>query len=81
MAGIEKLTDKTIQATLKAVAAAGKAKILSDGGGLQLEARPTGARWWRLRYTFNGTENRQSLGTYPEVTLANARQRRRDDWR
>lgn len=44
MAGIEKLTDKTIQATLKAVAAAGKAKILSDGGGLQLEARLTGAR-------------------------------------
>lgn len=78
MAGIEKLADKTIQAAIKAAVAAGKPKALGDGGGLMLEARPTGAGWWRLRYTFNGAENRLSLGVYPEVSLASARQRRRE---
>ncbi|TDP63007.1 tyrosine-type recombinase/integrase [Roseateles toxinivorans] len=78
MAGIEKLSDKAIQATFKAVAAAGKAKTIGDGGGLVLEVQPSGAGWWRLRYSFGGKENRLSVGTYPEVTLANARQRRRD---
>jgi len=78
MAGIEKLSDKTIQAALKAAVAAGKPKTIADGGGLVLEARPTGVGWWRLRYTFEGKENRLSLGTYPEVSLAAARQRRRE---
>ena len=31
-----------------------------------------------MRYTFEGRENRLSLGTYPEVTLADARKRRRE---
>lgn len=78
MAGIERLTDKGIQAAIKLVAAASKPKTIADGGGLVLEVRPTGAGWWRLRYSFDGRENRLSLGTYPEVTLADARQRRRD---
>lgn len=43
-----------------------------------LEAQPSGAGWWRLRYTFDGKPNRLSVGTYPEVSLASARQRRRE---
>lgn len=77
MAAIEKLSDKTIQAAIK-VAAGGKPKMIGDGGGLVLEVRPSGAGWWRLRYSFGGRENRLSLGTYPEVSLADARQRRRE---
>ena len=41
-----------------------------------MEARPNGAGWWRLRYRFGGKEGMLSLGTYPAVTLAQARQRR-----
>lgn len=78
MAAIETLSDKAIQATLKAAKLEGKAKTVSDGGGLTLQAQPTGAGWWRLRYWLDSRENRISLGTYPEVTLADARQRRRD---
>ncbi|MFG6466842.1 tyrosine-type recombinase/integrase [Roseateles sp. BYS87W] len=78
MAGIEKLSDKAIQAAIKLVAAAGKAKTIGDGGGLVLEVQPSGAGWWRLRYTFDSKPNRLSFGTYPEVTLAAARQRRRE---
>ena len=50
MAATDILSDKTIKAALKAAADTDKAKKLNDGGGLILEARPTGAGWWRLRY-------------------------------
>jgi integrase len=78
MAAIEKLTDKAIQAAIKAVVLAGKPKTISNGGGLVLEVQPSESGWWRLRYSFAGKENRLSLGTYPEVPLADARERRRD---
>jgi len=49
---------------------------LYDAGGLYLEISPSGGKWWRLKYRFNGKENRISLGVYPDVTLSNARERR-----
>jgi hypothetical protein len=49
---------------------------LSDGRGLYLEVRPTGARWWRLKYRHAGKERRTSLGVFPEVSIAEARARR-----
>ena len=42
---------------------------------MYLEVSPTGGRWWRLRYWLNGKENRISLGTYPTVSLAEAREK------
>ncbi len=72
------LSDKSIRSALKAAVEAGKARKIADGDGLHLEARPTGAGWWRLRYRFGGKEGMLSLGTYPEVGLALARQRRND---
>lgn len=50
-----------------------KAYKLSDGGGMYLEVMPTGSKYWRLKYRFNGKEKRLALGVYPEVTLAIAR--------
>jgi hypothetical protein len=38
---------------------------LSDERGLLLVVRPTGAKWWRLRYQFQGKEQMISLGVYP----------------
>jgi integrase len=49
---------------------------LYDSGGLYLEVSPSGGKWWRLKYRFNGKENRISLGVYPETTLRSARDRR-----
>ena len=80
MAATDILADKTIRATLKAAVQAGKPRKISDGGGLVLDARPNGAGWWRLRYWRDGKEGLLSLGTYPEVSLKDAR-RRRDDIR
>jgi len=51
---------------------------LSDGGGLHLLVQPNGSRLWRLKYRFEGKEKLLSLGKYPDVTLAVAREKRRE---
>ncbi|MCK1744479.1 integrase arm-type DNA-binding domain-containing protein [Bradyrhizobium sp. 139] len=51
---------------------------LSDGEGLHLLIQPNGSKWWRFRYQFSGKEKMLSLGTFPEVSLAAAREKRRD---
>ncbi|TWI12719.1 tyrosine-type recombinase/integrase [Aerolutibacter ruishenii] len=53
----------------------GKVQRLFDGFGLYLEISPTGAKLWRQKYRFGGKEKRLAHGTYPEVTLAQARER------
>lgn len=45
----------------------------TDGRGLMLVVKPTGARSWVLRYQLNGRRRDMGLGPYPEVTLAAAR--------
>ncbi len=49
---------------------------LSDGAGLFLLITTKDRRWWRLRYRFDSKEKMLSLGTYPQVTLKDARQKR-----
>jgi hypothetical protein len=61
---------------IKKAKSSDKPRKLSDGGGLLLEVRPEGGKWWRWRYRFGGKEKMLSLGTYPAVTLADARKRR-----
>lgn len=48
---------------------------LNDGRGLILVVKTTGARLWRLRYTFAGKERMLALGEYPDVGLKVARER------
>ena len=48
---------------------------LSDGGGLFLLVQPTGGKWWRYKYRFAGKEKLLALGSYPDVSLAEARER------
>jgi len=49
-----------------------------DGGGLYLEITPAGGKLWRLKYRFNAKEKLLAFGTYPDVSLAKARDRRDD---
>lgn len=53
----------------------GKPYRLNDGRGLYLIVNPNGSKWWRFAYTFSGKRNNLSLGTYPDIGLADARQR------
>jgi len=56
-----------------------KAKVnrykLFDYEGLYLEIMPSGAKSWRLKYRLHEKEKRISLGTYPDVSLAGAREK------
>ena len=49
---------------------------LSDFDGLHLLARCTGSKLWRFAYRFDGKQKLIALGVYPQVTLAEARDRR-----
>ncbi len=53
-----------------------KPYVLTDSIGLHLLVKPSGTKVWRLRYRFGGKQNMISLGLYPEVSLATAREKR-----
>jgi integrase len=53
-----------------------KPKKLYDSGGLYLLVTPSGGKWWRFKYRFGGKEKLLSLGTYPQVSLKDAREER-----
>src|SRR5688500_7648350 len=40
-----------------------------DERGLYLEVAPSGGKWWRWRYRFNGKAKLLSMGTFPDVPL------------
>ncbi|WP_420170635.1 tyrosine-type recombinase/integrase [Pseudomonas alloputida] len=50
-----------------------KIRKLADGGGLFLWVHDDGRRYWRFRYVIQSKEGLLSVGTYPDVTLAQAR--------
>ena len=53
--------------------ATGKAYTLADIDGLSIAVSPTGGKSWHYRYYWGGKQKRMSLGTYPEVSLREAR--------
>jgi len=52
-----------------------KAYKLYDGGGLYLGIQSNGGKWWRYEYRFGGKRKLLALGVYPDVSLADARER------
>ena len=51
----------------------GKQVKLSDGKGLYLLVHPNGSKYWQVAYRYDGKQKVFSLGTYPNVPLAEAR--------
>jgi integrase len=49
---------------------------IADEKGLCLQVNPCGSKLWRFRYRFNGLAKMISLGTFPEITIDEARTRR-----
>lgn len=49
---------------------------LWDGGSLYVEVMKTGSKLWRWKYRFNKSENRFSIGPYPEISIKQAREAR-----
>lgn len=50
---------------------------LSDGEGMYLLVHPNGSKYWRLNYRLYGKQKTFALGVYPLVSLAEAREARR----
>ena len=50
-----------------------KKYAVSDGHGLILEVRPNGAKYWIVRMWRNGKEIRRHLGSYPQMSVKEAR--------
>lgn len=53
-----------------------KLRKLYDERGLFLLISPKGSKWWRFKYLFDGKEKLLFHGTYPDVSLKDARDRR-----
>ena len=53
---------------------------LRDERGMYLVVQPNGSRWWRVDYRrpITGKRNTLSLGTYPDVSLKRAREKREE---
>lgn len=49
---------------------------VADSQGLYLLINPKGSKLWRIKYRMNGSERKIAIGTYPEVSLAEARRAR-----
>ncbi len=66
------LTDTKIRNTKPAE----KAFKLSDGEGMYLLVNPSGGKLWRLDYRYLGKRKTLALGSYPQISLVDARSRR-----
>lgn len=71
---MKKLTDIAV----KNAKPASTLKKMSDGNGLVLIIHPNGSKYWSYRYRHLGKEKSLSLGVYPEVSLAVARDKLMD---
>lgn len=68
------LTDKACKnAEIK-----GKSYKIADGQGMYLDVQSSGSKYWRLRYRLHGKQKLLALGVYPEVSLQEAREKRRE---
>jgi Arm domain-containing DNA-binding protein/integrase-like protein len=47
---------------------------VADGGGLHLLVHHNGRHYWHLKFYLGGKERLYAIGTYPEVSLADARE-------
>lgn len=63
-------------AAIRAAKPAGKPFRLTDAGGLYVHVTASGSELWRMRYEFDRKEKLLSFGPYPDVSLAEARDRR-----
>jgi integrase len=54
----------------------GKPYKLTDGEGMFVLVHPNGSKYWRLKYRFVGRERILALGVYPDIGIAEARERR-----
>ena len=50
---------------------------MADGQGMYLDIQPNGSKYWRFRYRMHGKQKLAAFGVYPDVSLKDAREKRR----
>src|SRR4051812_27718355 len=60
-------------AAVKAAQPSARPYKLHDSGGLHLLVRPTGSKTFRMKYRRKGKEQLLTIGSWPEVSLGDAR--------
>lgn len=73
----DSITRQLNDAAVRNAKPAAKPYKLTDGGGLFLLVQPNGARLWRFKFRLGGKEGLHSIGAYPDVNLAAARNEHR----
>lgn len=63
---------------IKKFAETGKLVKKADGGGLYIAILPSGYKSWRFDYQLKGKRRTLTIGPYPEITLAQARNKREE---
>ena len=51
---------------------------LTDSNGLYIVINPNGSKLWRYRFRLDGKESVFAIGAYPDVSLAEAREKRKE---
>jgi integrase len=63
---------------VKTAKSAEKDYKLTDGNGLYLLVAASGGKRWRFKYRFGGKEKLLAFGTYPDISLKEARDKRHE---
>lgn len=72
----QRLTDTAIRNAIRSTRGAAKPRKLFDDKGLFVLVSPNGSALWRLKYVFESREKSISFGSYADVSLKRARERR-----
>lgn len=70
----ERLTDVRLKSATNKLLKSETRGMLADGGGLYLAVIPPAASSWVYRYMLNGDARSMGLGSYPDISLAEARE-------
>lgn len=58
---------------LRALKPKDKPYKVTDERGLYVEVTPTGGKLWRFRYRIGGAQKKLCIGSYPDISLKQAR--------
>src|SRR3989337_989142 len=72
MRGVLMLTNALVKAALPIA----RPYKMADAGGLYMLVRPSGSKCFRMKYRSGGKEQLLTFGSWPELSLADARSRR-----
>lgn len=61
---------------VKSLKSSEKPYVILDGDGLYVQVQPNGSKYWIVRLSKNGKETRRSLGSYPQISIRDARAKR-----